>query len=126
MFGDMFAQMQQQQEALQRKLSEMRLTEASDGLNGGYSVEPETEFVFEIEAAGVEMLACELLDLVGKSVLRRELLVQPGPNRLAVPVAGLDAGAYTLQVSGADLTETLHFLKTAAAAPEFQPMVRGN
>ena len=33
MFGDMFAQMQQQQEALQRKLSEMRLTETSDGVS---------------------------------------------------------------------------------------------
>lgn len=32
MFGDMFAQMQQQQEALQKKLSEMRLTETTDGV----------------------------------------------------------------------------------------------
>ena len=95
-------------------------------LNGAYSVEPETEFAFEIEAAGVEMLACELLDLMGKPVLRRELLVQPGPNRLTVPVEGLGAGAYTLQVSGADLTETLNFLKTTAPASDFQPMVRGN
>ena len=32
MFGDMFAQMQQQQEALQKKLSEMRITETTDGV----------------------------------------------------------------------------------------------
>ena len=32
MFGDMFAQMQQQQEALQQKLSAMRLTETTDGV----------------------------------------------------------------------------------------------
>ena len=95
-------------------------------LNGAYGDGSETEFAFEIEAMGMEMLACELLDLTGQSVLRRELLVQPGPNRLTIPVAGLDAGAYTLLVSGADLTEALNFLKAAAPASDFQTMVRGN
>ena len=33
MFGDMFAQMQQQQEALQKKLGEMRITEEAGGLS---------------------------------------------------------------------------------------------
>jgi len=32
MFGDMFSQMQQQQEALQEKLSAMRITETTDGI----------------------------------------------------------------------------------------------
>ena len=99
---------------------------ASWYLNGRYDVEPEAEFAFEIESADMQMLACELLDLTGKPVLRKDLLVQPGPNRLSVPVAGLGAGAYTLSISGADLTERLNFLKTAPAATDFQPLVRGN
>ena len=33
MFGDMLGQMQQQQEALQQRLSEMRLEESSDGVS---------------------------------------------------------------------------------------------
>ncbi len=33
MFGDMFSQMQQQQEALQQKLAAMRITEANDGVS---------------------------------------------------------------------------------------------
>ena len=32
MFGDMFAQMQQQQAALQKKLAAMRITETTDGV----------------------------------------------------------------------------------------------
>ena len=95
-------------------------------LNGAYSVEPVAEFAFEIEADAVAMLACELQDFLGNPVLRHELLVQPGPNRLAVPTADLPAGAYRLEVSGGDVVEAVHFVKHAAARAAFEPLVRGH
>ena len=95
-------------------------------LNGGYSVEPRAEFAFEVEAATVTMLACELQDFLGNPVLRHELLVQPGPNRLAVPTSDLPAGAYRLQLSGGELVESLHFVKQSPAQLDAQPLVRGN
>lgn len=95
-------------------------------LSGGYSVEPTTAFAFEVEAAAVEMLACELQDFLGNPVLRHELLVQPGPNRLSVPTADLPAGAYQLKVTGGDVAQVIHFAKEAPARAAFEPLVRGN
>lgn len=94
-------------------------------LAGGYTAEPIVEFAFDVEAAGIEMLACELRDVTGKTISVNDLLVQPGPNRLAIPIGSLAAGAYTLSVSGADLTETVCFIKTAAASSEMHSLVRG-
>ncbi len=94
-------------------------------LAGGYSVEAKDVFEFEVEASNVNILACELLDFVGKPVLRHELLVQPGMNQLSIPVGGLAPGAYRLKVSGDDLAESLAFMKAPGDAG-FAPMVRSN
>ena len=94
-------------------------------LAGGYSVEPNSNFDFEVEASAVTMLACELQDLVGKSIARHEFLVQPGINPLSVPVSALPQGAYRVEISGDEIVETLHFMKTSSRSA-FEPMVRGN
>ena len=93
-------------------------------LTGGFSVDVRDAFDFEIEAAGVALLACELHDFLGNPVSRHEFLVQPGANRLSVPVADAAPGAYRLEVDGDGIDETIHFVKVAAE-PTDAPLVRG-
>ena len=97
---------------------------ATWSLAGGYTVDVEAEFAFEVESDAVTMLACELLDFLGEPVSRTELLVTPGPNRLAVATAGLEPGAYRLRVSGDDIYEVVHFAK-AAPSDAAATLVRG-
>ena len=94
-------------------------------LTGKFSVDVTERFDFEVEANDVAMLACDLHDFLGNPVSHSELLVTPGPNGLSVPTAELAPGAYRLNVSGASISEVVHFVKVAQPQPDV-PLVRGN
>jgi len=96
-------------------------------LTGGFTVDVDTQFDFEVESQSVTMLACDLYDFLGNPVSSVSLLVQPGPNQLTIPTDEVAPGAYRLNVAGEDVNEVIHFVKVQQE-DEFdtQPIVRGN
>ncbi|MFK8056989.1 MAG: hypothetical protein AB8F78_12775 [Saprospiraceae bacterium] len=96
-------------------------------LTGGFTVDVETQFDFEVESQSVTMLACDLYDFLGNPVSSVNLLVQPGPNQLTIMTEEIAAGAYRLNVAGESISEVVHFVKVLQDEElEAQPLVRGN
>jgi len=100
---------------------------ASWALTGGFAVDVDTKFDFEVEAQAVTMLACNLYDFLGNPVSSVNLLVQPGPNQLTIQTEDIEPGAYRLNVAGESINEVVHFMKVLPKKElEAQPLVRGN
>ncbi len=100
---------------------------ATWSLTGGFTVDVDTKFDFEVESEGITMLACDLYDFLGNPVSSVALLVQPGPNQLTIPTEDIAPGAYRLNVAGEEINEVIHFVKVHQEQElQPQPMVRGN
>jgi len=96
-------------------------------LTGGFTVDVDSQFDFEVESQEVTMLACNLYDFLGNPVSSVNLLVQPGPNQLTIPTEEFEPGAYRLNVAGDTVNEVIHFVKVQQEdETDNQPLVRGN
>jgi hypothetical protein len=100
---------------------------ATWSLTGGFTVDVNTKFDFEVESEGLTMLACDLYDFLGNPVSTVSLLVQPGPNQLSISTEEIAPGAYRLNVAGEAINEVIHFVKVQQEQEfQAQPLVRGN